>query len=325
MMTPKLMDLVRRQSELSAKVIAKTATAEEEQTLKQITDAIQAATTVKATPSFDDTELAVMKLDEFRSYVEAETAALQETPDANRLALLKYNLAAVQKQTQDGTAETVAVQRFVAKDEDALATLTQRVAELEAKLAEKSVTADDPPAEDPPKKAAVKEDSISAKLAVEALDAYLAKLNEAKAKIESGSLKKDEIYEIFSGSWQLRDVVETYAAIVAKVDEIKPLFDTVKVAVDAVIKDPEDPPADDPPAEDPPKEDPPAEDPPAEDPPKEDPPAEDPPKEDPPAEDPPADGDVTKDDDDDEGWGRDLAEDLDLDKQYKSLKSAENR
>ena len=76
-----------------------------------------------------------MRLDEFQKHVEAEMGALEASPDPERAALLRRNIANVKAQGKTQAEDIVGVEVMKTKSaDDRIAVLEAQVADLSAKL-----------------------------------------------------------------------------------------------------------------------------------------------------------------------------------------------
>ena len=215
MLTEKLMETVKRQSELAKKVMDGTATDEEKAELDKINQAIDTAT--GQSTETRKTDLVTMKLEEFQNMVEEKTKS-DISPD--ELALLKRNIESVKKQGKTKADDIVAVEVLVKQSaEDMIAALENRVVELEAKLEAKLAKK---PSE--PEKAADKPTAQA--LASEAIDSIIEQFGEMKNKITAGTLKQQDVKDMWP-SWQMQELIEGATAVVAKLDEAKKLIKEV--------------------------------------------------------------------------------------------------
>ncbi len=219
MLTQKFMEYAKRQNVLAAKAAEGKATEGEIAELKKISTALSAAMGDHEPQC--ETELASLNAEEFKKYVQDETAAVEVELDPDRLSLLKRNIADVKRQQAKG-AETFAVYMAVVKEEaDAVSALEARIAALEAG----SVVAPEKAEEDETEK------GVAQDLGAEALDALLLKFNLLKTKMDAGGVSIEDVDAAFNGNWQLRDFIEMAAAFMTKSDE---MAKTIAPIVDAL-------------------------------------------------------------------------------------------
>jgi hypothetical protein len=224
----KFMEVVKRQTELAAKSAAGTATKEEIAELTKLNAVVKAATEPAPAPS---TKLTTMTLAAFREWHEKAVKSLEDgVADVELLAVVKRNIAAVKDQGKTLADDIVAVEMPVEKQEaDKVAALEARIAELEAKAAKPA--ADPAPAAAPAPDPAKADDAakangkatdkpVSQALAMEAIDTLLAKYTKIKSLIDSGSLARKDLEELWS-DYDLKRTIEQAVAIMAKADELK--------------------------------------------------------------------------------------------------------
>jgi hypothetical protein len=214
----KFMEVVKRQTELATKAALGSATKEEIAELQKLNAVVKAATEPEAPAS---TKLATMTLAAFREWHEKAVKALEDgVADASLLAVVKRNIAAVKEQGKTLADDVVAVELPVEKEEvDKVAALEARIAELEAKAAEKA-KAPPPPADDSAKATSA---PTAQALAMEAVDALLSKYTKLKALIDSGSFTRDEVDKLCCSDWSIKEIIQSAAAVMAKADALKEL------------------------------------------------------------------------------------------------------
>ena len=217
-MTKKFLEIVKRQAELAAKAAAGNATAEELAEMKKLNAAIIAATA----PVEVKTTLKTMTLAAYREWHDAAMKSIEDgTADAELLAVVKRNLAAVKDQGKTKTDDIVAVEMPVEKTPaDLVAALEQRVADLEAKLAAA-------PADKGDAGTSKQEKPTAQALAMEAVDTLLAKYTKLKGLVSGGSFSKDDLRDLYEGDWQLKDIIAQAAAVMQKADELKAAAEAV--------------------------------------------------------------------------------------------------
>ena len=215
MITEKLLEFVKRQTLLAAKIEAGTATPEERAELIKINKAISAA--VNPQKADQNIVITTMRVDEFKTHVGAELEALKTAADADRLALLQSNIASVKAQGKTLDEDIVGVQVFTEKSSD------DRIAALEATvtdLSDKLQAAETGKQEKPTAQA----------MAMEAIETLMSRMEAAKTKIEAGSLTRQDLNDMWDGDWDLREALSQAAAIMTKAEE---LFKTLSVIVPA--------------------------------------------------------------------------------------------
>jgi len=229
-MTKKFLQIVARHKALAQKAAAGKADEKELAELEKLSKAIDAAVgTDDSAPA--ETTLMTMSLKEYQEWHETAVKSIEAgEADEKLLALVKRNLAAVKAQKKTKSDELVAVEMPVAKSaEDKFTALEDRIAELEAKLKAKDEgdssgkpTDDDDAGEDDGEPSSKQDGKSTAQaLAMEAIDALLEKYGKIKALVDSGSLTKESMRDLYEGDWQLKDILSQAAAIMAKADELK--------------------------------------------------------------------------------------------------------
>lgn len=223
----KFMEIVKRQTELATKAAAGSATKEEIAELNKLNAVVKAATEPAAPAA---TKLATMTLAAFREWHEKAVKQLEDgASDPTLLAVVKRNIAAVKEQGKTLADDIVAVELPVEKQEaDKVAALEARIAELEAKAA----PANAPPVGSTATDAAADADAakadgdkpVSQALAVEAIDALLARYTKVKAAIDAGSLTKQDL-ELLWSDYELKRAIEQCAAIMVKAEALKALVE----------------------------------------------------------------------------------------------------
>lgn len=223
MITEKLLEYVKRQTLLSAKIADNTATPDERTEFSRINAAIKAATEPQTVEA--KTLVTTMRLDEFQKHVESEMGALEKTPDADRLALLQRNIASVKSQGKTLAEDIVGVEIMTRKtSDDRIAALEATVADLSAKLAEAATTAEK--AEAPTAHA----------MAMEAMVAMMSRMEALKSKVDSGSLTVEDLQMAWEGTWDIRDALRQAAAIMAKAEELHKSLSVVVPAWEVLAK-----------------------------------------------------------------------------------------
>lgn len=211
----KLTQVTNRLGALVNKLTAGTATEEEKAEAKKLQAALEAAAKATEAPP-----KITMTLAEFQKLAEAEMAELGKAMDADRLALLKRNIAAVKLQGKTAPDDVVEIETKA--EVPIVEDLEARAAALEAKASfdgrttsgvretpvEAPVKDKDPPAEEEFDKA-----SVSQQLAVEALDALTGKVASLRVAVQAGTMTHSQYNDMFDGWWTLQDAVRTFAAI----------------------------------------------------------------------------------------------------------------
>lgn len=217
MLTEKLLKYIEAQTTLAASVMDGSATDEQRAELRRV-NAIVAAANGQYAPQCE-TELASLNEEEFRKYVEGELEAMDSAPDVDRIALLHENVTDVRRQAKNG-AEMFAVRMPVAKsDADEMTALKARIAALEAKVSEKA-EGDEPEGGDievsGEEEAESKQESASAMLGVEALDAMILAMGALLEKIQSGTATEEDLQRAFGNTWAIEQAVDLAIALMGK-------------------------------------------------------------------------------------------------------------
>ncbi|MGD2044196.1 MAG: hypothetical protein PVJ28_11140 [Acidimicrobiia bacterium] len=232
MLTPKLIEMVHEQNELAQKLVDGTATDAEKDRLSKLTAAIKAATGKADGPK---TEYKAMKLSEFQAYIEQETAKAATNPDPVSLQLLRKNLAAV-KALRDSNPE-LADDHVITIEVKSSTDADDRIAALEAQVAELTTKLTETPAADEP--AGKQDTETSQKLAMEAIDALIGRYESLKQKIEAGSVTAEDLEKAWEGNWDLQRVIEGAVAVLAKAEALKAVIDAIKPTLEK-LAGPED-------------------------------------------------------------------------------------
>jgi len=235
MFTEKLKTMVRKQAELVAK--GSEISDAEKIELDKLNAAILAATQEPRVEK-SETRLTTMTAEEFTKYVQDNTGE-NATSDLAVLGLVKRNIEAVRAQKAEGK-DVFAVELPIEKTEDdKMAELLGRIASLEAKLASKNAENE---GEGKGEGEGESEDDVNKglaeDLAMEAMDALLTKFATLKEKMNKGNVTQEDINEAFSSNWQLRDLIEMAAALMAKTNELNELVQPVLTALEDLEKQP---------------------------------------------------------------------------------------
>jgi hypothetical protein len=221
-------EVLKRQGALVRKIAAGTATEAERAEMLKLQEALDAAAAAAAPPS-----TATMTLAEFQTLAEADLAEIAKTPDEGRLARLQRNLKAIRDQgkTAPDDVVTVEVEEKAAPPTildalDAAVDAATKAHSFDGRttsgVREAPPAAPVAPTKDDEEKAKADavapfdKASVSAQIAVEALDALIGKVNALKALVATGAAIDREAFEAaFSGWWDLRSAIETFTAIAA--------------------------------------------------------------------------------------------------------------
>ncbi len=218
MITEKLLEYVRRQTLLAAKVEDGTVTADERAEFTTVNAAIKAATEPQTVDAA--TFITTMTLGDFKKHVDAEVGALEANQDAERLALLQRNIANVKEQGKTLATDIVGVEIQKEKEPaDRLKELEDIIAELSLKLESNETEKGDKP--------------IAQALALEAITTLATRFEGLRTKIEGGALTEADLKEAFDGNWELRSALDQAVAIMAKADG---LAKTLAPVVEAMQK-----------------------------------------------------------------------------------------
>lgn len=244
-MNKKLQKAMRRQTELTAKLMAGNITKEEKTELSTVNAQIKKA--IEPHKVTQKTNLTTMKLSEFREWVEKLTNG---DPSADELAIIKYNLEQIKGQGVTDPDGIVAVQ-ILAKEtnEEAMSRLEARVAELEERLSEGGVQSKDANGDSDQfdsskddKNKTEGESPTAMALAIEALDATIKRFQLLRQKFEEGNVTLDDVYNSWP-EYEIREIVASSAQILSKFDDLKTLLDEVvpklKVAQEEADKEDE--------------------------------------------------------------------------------------
>lgn len=261
-MNKKLRKTLERQSQLTAKMMEGTITDDEKSELKKLNISIQKST--KPHVLKRKTTLKTIKLSDFQAYV--EDVMKSDEPNADDLALAKRNITAVKGQDVTDPEGIVAIEVFVKEDPvDAIKRLEQRIAELEAKAdnapsdddnntessgddgdnvdtgADQGDDGDDSGDNEPQEGEPASKEEMAAPtalaLALEALDSIINKITMLKVKFESNDITLDEVYKAWP-DWEVKELVEGAASILAKIDSYKTLIEELTPKVNK-LKNPD--------------------------------------------------------------------------------------
>ena len=248
MLNQKVLEVVKRQTELAGVVATGKATEAQKTELLAITEKLEQLTG-KKTVSVGKTKLTTMTLKEFKAHIEAEQVALQTELDPARLALLKRNIEAVKSQGKTAMDDVVAVELAIES-----AASDARMDAMEEKL-DQVLTAlkdfdgrtqtgvgdadgDGDDGDDGGKGAAAKGDGkkpTAEALANEALDAIIKRFQAIKEKIAAGEISTDDLEKMWPG-WEMREMLEGAVAVLAKLEEAKGLVEEVMPALEKAAK-----------------------------------------------------------------------------------------
>jgi hypothetical protein len=234
-MKKELKEKLGRHAVLTAKMLEQTITDDEKGELKKLTKAIEKATNPPEVTL--KTSLTTVTLKEFKEQIEAMKAG---EPTVKELALAKRNLAAVRKQGKTLETDVVAIEVLEKDDHsEQIAGLEARIRELE----EKAVAAmgdnagdgdgDDTGDEDGKTLKADTEAPTAMALALEAISAVIGKMEALKVAFEAGNVDMEQVNKAWP-NWETRELVESAASILAKMDEFKKLLEEISPKIDAV-------------------------------------------------------------------------------------------
>jgi len=147
---------------------------------------------------------------------------LGKAMDADRLALLKRNIAAVKLQGKTAPDDVVEIEAKV--EVPIIDDLESKAAALEAKATfdGRTTTGVRDAAVEAPVKDEGKDDkpdeefdkaSVSQQLAVEALDALIGKVAALRVAVQAGTMTREQYNDMFDGWWTLQEAVRTFAAM----------------------------------------------------------------------------------------------------------------
>lgn len=262
MLTDKLLQIVARQNELTAKLVAGTLDDQGKTELEGLVKAVQAATGNGQQEVGKKTRPTTMTLAEFQKHVETTSAELQVNPDVAAIALLKRNIESVKAQGKTNPEDIVAVEVLVQETmEEKYARLEERLADAEKKLADKGGDGDGGNGDgdegdgdgdgdgdgsgdgegdgegDGDGEPANKQDKPTAQaLALEAVETLISRFTALKAKIEGDSLTAEDLEKTWESQYDLRQILDEAVAVMAKFDECKSLIEECLPALKALHK-----------------------------------------------------------------------------------------
>lgn len=238
-----MMDAVRKQTELSKRVLAGTATDADRNELASLTEKLDSATAAKGDPRTVNAELTTMDAAEFEKFLADEQATLAKAPDLDRLALLRENVAAVRKQAGNGRT-IYAVRVPVIEKIDPMDAILKRLDEMEKKFdarfrtgvghpterpapapaAEVAPVVEAAPAAPAPvveqQKDALSKDAIDAVLTLSSVDELMAAIGALTAKAADEADESDELRKLLDGTYDLAHLVTCAATIAQKAADL---------------------------------------------------------------------------------------------------------
>ena len=225
-MNAKLKKALRRQSELTAKMIDGTIVDAEKTELVKLNAAITKATEPPKLTA--KTTLKTMKLSEFRAWFDGVS---KDDASSEELILAKRNLAAVNDQGVTDPEGIVAVEILAKIDsQETIKALEKRITVIE----QKDTDGDDgDTGGDGGGDGSEKAGPVTQAIAIEGLDSVIAALSDVKAKIESGTLTHDDMTKMWP-SWDVRDFIDGAVSLLAKMDEAKKVYDEILPKVKAL-------------------------------------------------------------------------------------------
>lgn len=244
----KLMDAVRKQTELSQRVLAGTATDAERVELASLTEKLAGTTQATGNANAVTAELTTLSAADFEKFLADEQAALAKNPDIDRLALLRENVDGVRKQAEKGSV-IFAVRVPVIEKIDPMDAILNRLDEMEKKFdqrfrtgvgnptardvaapapapAPEAATVAPAPAATPEapaveqQKDALSKDSVESVLTLSSVDALLAAIGALATKAADDSDDSDELRKLLDGTYDLAHLVTCAASIAQKAADL---------------------------------------------------------------------------------------------------------
>lgn len=224
----KVTEVLKRQGALLRKMAAGTATDEERTEALKLQEALDAAAAAADPPP-----TATMTLAEFQKLAEAEIAEIAKAPDDARLARLQRNLKSIRDQGKTAPDDVVTVEVAAKAAEPSILDALDAAVDAATKAtnfdgrtrsgvreAPAAPAAPVAPTKDEPDPAVAPDAefdkaSVSAQIAVEALDALTKKIADLRTAVASGAVDREAFEAAFSGWWDLRSAIETFTAIAA--------------------------------------------------------------------------------------------------------------
>jgi hypothetical protein len=241
-----IMDAVRKQTELSQRVLAGTATDADRVELASLTEKLVGATQATGNANAVKAEMDLMNAAEFEKFLADEQAALAKAPDLDRLALLRENVEGVRKQVAKGRT-VFAVRVPVIEKVDPIEAILLRLDEMEkryefnqrystgvgpkvvrqptpvapvaAPVAAPVVEAPSAPVIEQAKDALSK-DAIDSVLTLSSVDALLSAISALTAKAADEADDSDELRKLLDGTYDLAHLVTCAATIAQKAADL---------------------------------------------------------------------------------------------------------
>jgi hypothetical protein len=237
-----IMDAVRKQTELSQRVLAGTATDADRVELASLTEKLVGATQATGNANAVKAEMDLMNAAEFEKFLADEQAALAKAPDLDRLALLRENVEGVRKQVAKGRT-VFAVRVPVIEKVDPIEAILLRLDEMEkryefnqryntgvgpkvvrqstpvAPVAAPVVEAPAAPAVEQAKDALSK-DAIDAFLTMSSVDELMSVIAALTAKAADEADDSDELRKLLDGTYDLAHLVTCAATIAQKAADL---------------------------------------------------------------------------------------------------------
>jgi hypothetical protein len=263
-MNAKFLAIMKRHGDLAVKISSGKATDAEKSELENLSKTVQAMTD-PGSVDVGKTTLKTMTVAEFKKYAEQEQAAIAVNPVPSRAALLKRNIDAVKEQGKTKLTDMVAVYfpvKMTADDridgvENKLDQVLETLGTMKAAFDGRTQSGvgdggDDEDDEDDGDGDGDGDNSDSGDdgddtnkgdaptaqaLAGEAIDALISRFQKLKEKLDAGTLKMEDVHEMWSGQWQMETLIEGAAAVLTKCEELSELIGDVIPAVKKLGKD----------------------------------------------------------------------------------------
>lgn len=257
-MNEKLMKMLGRQAVLVAALQKNGKLSDDENAeLEDLNKKIQGISDLDSV-EIGKTDLETMTVKEFRAFAQKEQEEASADMNAERLALLKRNVASVKRQNKTKDDDIVAVEILAKRDgaSDAqIAALQKQIEDLTALIKGKNfdgrgntgLVDNDGDGEgdgdgagdgDEAGNGASKGDDMPASTAValEALGAIIERYSKIKGMIEEGAeFSEEDLVKMWPG-WELREAVENATAVLAKLEELQGLIESVHPALEKIAK-----------------------------------------------------------------------------------------
>lgn len=260
-MNEKLMKMLGRQAVLVAALQKNGKLSDDENAeLEDLNKKIQGISDLDSV-EIGKTDLETMTVKEFRAFAQKEHEEASADMNAERLALLKRNVASVRRQNKTKDDDIVAVEILAKRDgtSDAqIAALQKQIEDLTALIKGKNfdgrgntgLVDNDGDGEGDGEgeggnegegagdgSAAKGEDMpASTAVAIEALGAIIERYSKIKGMIEEGTeFSEEDLVKMWPG-WELREAVENATAVLAKLEELQGLIESVHPALEKIAK-----------------------------------------------------------------------------------------